>query len=212
MSVESENLCTLPHLRAMTSFVVATTFLLLLLSVVSLDAYRLGNAVDTILRTDEGAVDVLRSQMPLFGQSTTAMFAVESLPSSHFSLSFEDGLRPLPWVNLDNSKGQTLQRLEVTFAYSRSGDGAIYGISSDPTYGDKSDTFVVQYSWVEEGEVNPRAASAVIFLLVFLASVLMLISSCSLSIESESAGHENYSGSHVACGGYEQPVGVPKWD
>ncbi|KAI2506645.1 hypothetical protein MHU86_7746 [Fragilaria crotonensis] len=196
----------------MTPIVVATTFLLLLLSIVSLDAYRLGDAVDTILRTDSSADDVLRSQMPLFGQSTKALFTVGTLPSSHFSLSFEEGLRPLPWVNLMNSKGQMLQRLQVTFAYSRSGEGAIYGISSDATYGEKSDTFLVQYTWVEEGEVNPRAASAAIFLLVFLASVLMLISSCSLSIEGESTGRDNRSGSHVAYGGYEQPVGVPKWD
>lgn len=200
----------------MTPYVVTATILLFVLSVVSLDAYRLGDAVDTILRTDASADDVLRSQMPLFGQSSTAVFSSNQNNNNegfkHFSLSFEEGLRPLPWVNLVNPKGEMLQQLEVTFVYSRSGEGAIFGISSDAKYGQRSDTFLVQYTWVEEAEVNPRAASAVMFLLVFLASVVMLISSCSLSIEDESTGRESHSGSQVTYGGYEQPVGVPKWD
>jgi hypothetical protein len=185
-----------------------TTILVLL--AVSLDAYRVGDAVDTIVRTDASAEDALRSQMPLFGKTSSALFS--GATPKRFSLSFEEGLRPIPWVETADSKGQTLERLDVTFVYSRSGEGAIYGISSEPKYGSSADTFLVQYNWVEEEEVNPRAASAVMFAVVFLASVVMLISSCGVSLDEDATKREDQTGNPVSYGGYDQPSGVPKWD
>ena len=179
----------------------------------TLNAYRLGDAVDTILRTESSAEDVLRSQMPLFGQTSTALFTMSSLTSPYFSLSFEEGLRPLPWFKLENSKGEMLERLEVTFVHSRSGDGAIFSVSGNAYYGEISDALLVQYNWIEEGDVDVKSASAVMLLLVLLASVLMLLSSCNLSIDDENYRREtSFSDQPVTSSGYEQPIGVPKWD
>ena len=185
---------------------------ILLLLVVSLDAaYKLGDAVDTIVLTDSNAEDALRSQMPLFGQPSTALFQGNTL--TRFSLSFEDGIRPIPWVETIDSKGQTLERLEVTFIYSRSGEGAIYGISSNPIYGASSDKFVVQYNWVEQEVVDPMAAIIVMFVMVILASVVMMISACSISIDNDNKARESHIGANASYGGgYEQSSAVPKWD
>jgi hypothetical protein len=186
-------------------------FILLLLVVSLDDAYKLGDAVDTIVLTDSNAEDALRSQMPLFGQPSTAMFQATKL--TRFSLSFEEGVRPIPWVETVDAKGQTLEQLEVTFLFSRSGEGAIYGISSKPTYGAHSDKFLVQYNWVEQEVVDPMAAIAIMFVMVVLVSVVMMISACGISIDGDVSGRESHIGANASySGGYEQPSTVPKWD
>lgn len=186
---------------------------LLLLATSSINAYRIGDAIDTIAMSDSSAAqDVLRSQMPLFGRSSTAHFSHRQESSSRFSLSFEEGLRPIPWVNIENSKGLRLERVEVTFVYSRSGDGAIYGISSEPTYSNiGGDSFLVQYKWVEEEEVNLKAGGAVLLIVVLVACVAILISSCSRDMEDPK--EEGQRGNTATYGGYAQAQsGVPKWD
>jgi hypothetical protein len=192
--------------------------ILLVLLVSFTNAYRLGDVVDTTIRTDGSAEDVLRSQMPLFGRPSNAIFT--DTPK-RFSLSFEEGLRPIQWVDATDSRGQSLEKLEVTFLFSRSGEGAIHAISSRPTYtgsravpGTKK-TFLVDYNWVEEEEVNPRAAGAVMLLTVFLACVAILVSSCTSGDSTEGKKHESVNQPDdvgQAYGGYSQPVGVPKWD
>eukprot|EP00545_Synedropsis_sp_CCMP1620_P010398 CAMPEP_0119008870 /NCGR_PEP_ID=MMETSP1176-20130426/3994_1 /TAXON_ID=265551 /ORGANISM="Synedropsis recta cf, Strain CCMP1620" /LENGTH=199 /DNA_ID=CAMNT_0006961279 /DNA_START=8 /DNA_END=607 /DNA_ORIENTATION=- len=185
---------------------------LLLLVTSTTHAYRVGDAIDTIARTDASAAqDVLRSQMPLFGRSSTAHFSPQQ---GRFSLSFEEGLRPIPWVNIIDSKGLGLERLEVTFLYSRSGDGAIYGISSDPTYSNLGGrSFTVQYNWVEEEEVNLKAGGATMMMVVLLACATMLLSSCGSTGEDQKE-REDQRGSEASYGGYAPQVqsGVPKWD
>jgi hypothetical protein len=191
------------------------TALLLLLTASRTDAYRVGDAIDTIARTDASAAqDVLRSQMPLFGRSSTAIFSPEH-PGGRFSLSFEEGLRPIPWVGTVDPKGRGLERLDVTFVYSQSGDGAIYGISSNPTYSNLGGRgFTVKYTWVEEEEVNLKAGGAVMLIVVLVACVAMLLSACTSGDDPEKRDEQRGSGvSYGGAGGYAQAQsGVPKWD
>ena len=130
------------------------------------------------------------------------------------SLSFEEGLRPIPWFGTVNSKGQGLERLDVTFVYSQSGDGAIYGISSDATYSNLGGRgFTVKYNWVEEEEVNLKAGSAVMLTVVLVACVAMLLSACSTSGDDPKERDEQRGGAVSYGGGYAQEQsGVPKWD
>ena len=158
------------------------SWLLLLLLFVSLpwqcSSYRVGDVVGTIIRTPEKTADALSNQMPLFGVSSDTEF-FESPP--RFSLAFQDGMIPLPWVEISSRKRQ-LDELIVTFVYSRSGDGAIHAISSEAKYDDAKlgrEGFRVRYEWVEEEEVDLRSGSAVMFLAVSVASIVILLQSCS---------------------------------
>jgi hypothetical protein len=143
-------------------------------------AYRVGEAVDTDIRMGSILTDALRSQMPMFGIPSTARFQFEeTIPS--FSLQFEDGLRGIPTVPLVNSKQQALGRLQVTFVYSKSGAGAIHTVISQAEYGsnlDSSESFLVDYQWIEEEQVQLTAGKGVMFLAVFVVSIVFLISLC----------------------------------
>lgn len=117
-----------------------------------------------------------------------------------------------------NSRGESLETLRVKFVYSKSGEGQNLSISSTPDYGpQKRVSFAVQYEWVEEEEVNPRAAMAVMMMIVFISSVFMLLSSCtSTSMEDgEDDAEPSHPSQQQSSYGYDaQPVnsGVPKWD
>jgi hypothetical protein len=122
----------------------------------STTAYRVGDAIDTDIRLASGTSDALRVQMPQFGVSSKANFRFPDLQDS-FSLQFEDGLRGLPWVSLVKGyKGQALEKLVVTFVYSKSGGGAIHTVLSEPVYREaaarpqQGGSFQVEYNWVEE--------------------------------------------------------------
>lgn len=143
-------------------------------------AYRVGDVVDTFIKTEGGGgEDLMRHQMPVFGATTKSRFAERPL---RFSLSFEEGLRPLPWVDTQNSMGQTLSNLEITFVYSKSGDGVIHSISSQPHYWNnpKIQGFTVKYNWVEEEEVDPQSAMALMFMATFIATVVLLVNACGI--------------------------------
>lgn len=156
---------------------------LLLLSLLSFSlyctGYRVGDVVDTIVKTSEQSTDALNSQMPMFGVPTTAIFS-EAPSDSSFSLAFQEGMRPLPWMEMVNHKKQPLKEVIVTFVYSKSGDGAIHAVSSETIYSENKDVegFRVKYQWVEEEEVDLQSGSIVMFLGVLIASLVVLIQSC----------------------------------
>jgi hypothetical protein len=145
------------QLSRMTSRSYLYLFLVLVASCLlgSTTAYRVGDAIDTDIRLASGTSDALRVQMPQFGVSSKANFRFEDQDS--FSLQFEDGLRGLPWVSLVKGyKGQALEKLVVTFVYSKSGGGAIHTVLSEPVYREtaarpqQAGSFQVEYNWVEE--------------------------------------------------------------
>lgn len=141
-------------------------------------AYRIGDTVDTLIRTSSGTSEALTRQMPLFGYSTDVAFTESP---TRFSIAFEEGLHPLPWIELYDSRRHRLDVVEVTFIYSRSGDGTIHAISSEAKYKDASDEvdgFRVRYKWVEEEEVDLVAGSAVMLLAVSIAVLIMMLQIC----------------------------------
>jgi hypothetical protein len=186
-----------------------------LLGSTTVSAYRVGDAVDTDIRLASGTQDALRSQMPQFGVSSKANFRFEDQDS--FSLQFEDGLRGLPWVSLVKYKGQALEKLVVTFVYSKSGGGTIHTVLSEPVYQEttarpqQAGSFQVQYVWVEEANVHLHAGQAVMFLAVFLASLYFICYSCGLV---EADGPRNNGGSSNDSWNVPQATAgaVPKWD
>lgn len=194
------------------------SWLLLLLQFVSFpwqcSSYRVGDVIDTIIRTPEETTDALSNQMPLFGVSSDAVF-FESPP--RFSLAFQDGMVPLPWVEMSSRK-RHLDELVVTFIYSRSGDGAIHAISSEAKYEDAkpgSEGLRVRYEWIEEEKVDLRSGSTVMFLAVSIASIVILLQICSGKGTDPSQG-ENDSDNSSPYDTYGEHVniasGAGKWD
>jgi hypothetical protein len=194
-------------------FLVVAAFLL-----GSTCAYRVGDAVDTDIRLASGTSDALRSQMPQFGMSSRAEFRFEDQES--FSLQFEDGLRGLPWISLVKFKGQALEKLVVTFVYSKSGGGAIHSVFSEPVYQEttarplQTGSFSVNYVWIEEAKVHLHAGQAVMFFAVFLASIYFICFSCGL-VDGDSLPNSGRNGgaSNDSWNMPQENAGaVPKWD
>lgn len=201
------------------SFAAATQLLFILLLSLPFysTSYRIGEAVDTILRTPEESTDALTSQMPLFGVPSTAIFTEDV---DRFSLAFQEGLKSLAWIPVYNHKKRPLQELIVTFVYSRSGDGTIYSVSSEAVYSnDKSDNegFRVKYKWVQEEEVDLQAGALVMFVGVCIVSVIVLIQAC-IGSGYDHSSHRDGNGA-TASSSYEAygqqtsvSSGMPKWD
>jgi hypothetical protein len=183
-------------------------------------AYRMGDAVDTDIRLTSGTSDALRSQMPQFGVNSKANFRFEDQQADSFSLQFEDGLRGLPWVSLVKFKGQALEKLIVTFVYSKSGGGTIHTVLSEPVYQEmaarpqQAGSFQVQYVWVEEANVHLHAGQAVMFLAVFLASLYFICYSCGLVEGDGPRNSDRNGGASNDSWNVPQadPGAVPKWD
>ena len=198
-----------------------------MLTQVVVEAYRVGDAVDTAIQLDttgssplsftlglsasnsqsNKATTALRNQMPKFGISTKVEFRRDNnrdgeddwsrsqkkqsdsansmkktSTANGFNIYFEDGLRTVEYVPFKNYQGLQLQKLVITFVYSKSGSGMIHSvILSDKAYSKynyQPDTFVVEYNWKEEAPVRLVAGYAVLFLIVFVASILFLMETC----------------------------------
>ncbi len=151
-------------------------------------AYRVGDAIDTIVQTPSGISDALRQQMPRFGVSTQAIF--HELPLSHFSLAFEEGFRQLPWVDIVNGNGKALDKIIVTFVYSKSGGGAIHSVSSQAKYLSTNEpsngSFRADYIWIEEEAVDLNAGASVMFLATLVTTVLVLLHTCGITGDASS--------------------------
>jgi hypothetical protein len=152
----------------------------------------------------------------MFGVNSVSEFKVDSGTRS-FSLSFEEGLRALPWFD---TKG--LESVTVTFVYSRSGEGSIHAISSNASYNRKGDAtdsgFLVNFKWIEEEGVDVAGGSAVMMLATFIAAVVFFVQMCSSGIDelsrddgamSDTASYASY-GDQLSIG--SGGASVPKWD
>lgn len=138
-----------------------------------------------------------------------------------FALLFEDGLRsietrPYEKNNIWRGQGQTLERVLVKFIYSKSGTGMIHSVSSTAVYksastassssssnsNSNSRRFRVEYEWQEEEAVRLTVGSVVMFLAVFLSSIVFLFHTCGLTdgdpdasamlIEDDDYNHTHY--------------------
>jgi hypothetical protein len=171
------------------STVLYSVMLLALASLSSLEAYRIGDAVDmTIQSVTSDRNDATRAQMPLFGLSNTVIFPRFI---DRFSLGFEEGFHALPWID-----GKNLGKLRVTFIYSKSGDGAIHSVSSEPIVQSKdeespSGQIEVEYKWKEEEPVDIQSGASAMFLATLVVSVIFLLQACGLT-ESDATCSEDY--------------------
>lgn len=134
-------------------------------------------------------IELLMAARPLFGVSRTIQLA--RLPE-RFSLSFEEGLHSLPYVD-----GQALDVLRVIFVYSKSGEGRIHRVSSKAIWSDnkrsrldKNVPIDVSFEWVEEEAVDLQAGSSVMFLTVLVVSILFLLQLCGVDDDVVGVGNE----------------------
>jgi hypothetical protein len=153
--------------------------LFLLLTTTVINAYRVGDTVDAAVTTRSSvAIDLMIANLPLFGITRT--IKLPRLPEK-FSLSFEEGLHSLPYVD-----GQTAERLSVTFIYSKSGTGRIHSVSSKVKRStnrnfDPQKPVEVEFVWIEEEAVDINAGSSLMFLATLISSIGFLIQLCGVS-------------------------------
>ena len=142
------------------------------------DAYRVGDTIDAAFTTKSSlAIDMLIANQPLFGVSKTVRMA--RLPE-RFSISFEEGLYTIPYVDASST-----DKLVVTFVYSKSGAGRIHSVTSKVIPRkkgriDRAKEIEIMFDWVEEAEVDLAAGSIVMFLAVFVVSILFLLQLCAI--------------------------------
>jgi hypothetical protein len=150
------------------------------------DAYRVGDVVDTVISTrSSNSIELLLNSRPLFGVPKTIQLA--RLPE-RFSMHFEEGLHSLPYVD-----GQTLEQLVVTFVYSRSGEGRIHSVTSKAVRtnaagggsGTKKTPIDIVFEWVEEEAVDLSSGTAVMFLAVMVVSIVFLIQLCGIDSDND---------------------------
>lgn len=145
------------------------------------NAYRVGDSVPMTFQTPTENLDAMRNQRPVFGMSSSsATFEIGDV--KRFSLVFEDGIRPLLWIETSTSGGnRRLETVTVTFVYSKSGEGTIEHMSSETNYtlgNTQGQSFKVEYEWIEEAPVDLMLGSGVMFLSTCIASLVFLGQAC----------------------------------
>jgi len=192
-------------------------------TLLAVDAYRIGDVVNTDIFLDSIQSDALRHQMPLFAVNSQTDIRVDeqqqrTTPSS-FRLQFEDGLWTLPTAYLQQKNEQNLEKIQVQFVYSNSGVGALHAVHSQAIYGTTGfssstspQSFAVEYEWIAEPAVHLTSGFTVMFLAVLLSSLYFLLASCS-STGGDGVSRRSSSGptAHLASPP-EFGAQVPKWD
>jgi hypothetical protein len=188
--------------RLLLQFLLATTYA---------TAYRLGDAVGILLRTSTSTSDAppqkleaYRHQMPRFGISTKTRFDISTLLQDansdavvdrvrnlidsedkiRLSISFDEGFHHIPWLDVYNKhSAKLLSDLTITFVYSGS-DGSIHAVHRQSTMVDVNEhhkSFVVEYIWIEEANVDIRGGVLVLFSCVVLFVLVGMVGECSLA-------------------------------
>ena len=154
------------------------------------DAYRVGDTIDAAFttRSDMG-IEMLIANQPSFGVTKTIRMA--RLPE-RFSISFEDGLYTIPYVDASST-----EKLIVTFMYSKSGVGRIHSVTSKVIESakkrriDRSKQLEIVFDWVEEAEVDLAAGGIVMFLAVFVVSIMFLLQLCAIEQPDDDEDNDN---------------------
>ena len=192
--------------------------LLLLAFLTKGNAYRVGDAVDTLVWTKADTADAMRAQMPQFGMTSSVSFHL----NDRFSLGFEEGLWALPWTETKTMRGEVLDKLLVKFVFS---GGVIHSVSSEPVYIRKSKMdssnsakrggLQIDYIWLEEEPVDIIAGASVMFLAALVTSIIFLVQGCGTA---DPSGPEKGNDNSASYGGVSMSTvdasapGVPKWD
>jgi len=151
------------------------------------DAYRVGDVVDAAVSTRSAlTIDLLMANQPQFGMAKT--IHLPRLPE-RFSLSFEEGLHSLPYVD-----GQNLEQLIVTFVYTKSGGGRIHSVTSKVVRSqrkfDPKRQIEVLFDWVEEEAPDIEAGTTVMFIVSFVVSLLFMSQLCMIEGDDEDDGNK----------------------
>jgi hypothetical protein len=148
-------------------------------------SYRVGEAIDTDIRLDYDVSDALRSQMPLFGIDSAALFSMPSMlnQSATFALTFEDGLWTTGAMPLVNKNKEYLQSWQVDLMFSRY--GSLQSVSYQaPIYTtDEPKFFQVDYKFHLEEAAHVTAALTVMCMAVFAMSVYFVLEACGMTPE-----------------------------
>lgn len=148
----------------------------------SVSSYSIGEHIETSVFTITGGSEALSKQRPLFGINSIVTFP-RSRSNDRFSLSFAEGYHHLPWFDTSS-----LGKLRVIFLFSRSGDGVIHSVSSEPVMRVMHDdhsrhNIQIEYVWIQEQPVDFQSGLAVMFLATFLFALAIQI--CRLGFHSE---------------------------
>mmetsp|Transcript_3388 Transcript_3388/g.7751 ORF Transcript_3388/g.7751 Transcript_3388/m.7751 type:complete len:218 (+) Transcript_3388:252-905(+) len=151
------------------------------------DAYRIGDTVDASVTTRSSlGIDLLVANQPLFGVAKTSH--LPRLPE-RFSMSFEEGLHTLPYVD-----AATTEKLVVTFVYTKSGAGKIHSVTgkavgagsgSKKQKFDKDIDIEVVFEWVEEAGVDLEAGNIAMYTAVLLVAVVFFVQLCMLDHDAD---------------------------
>ena len=99
------------------------------------------------------------------------------------SIAFDEGFHNIPWLDVYNPKynnEKMLQSLTITIVYSAS-DGYIHAVHRETKYQSpitNKKSFIVEYIWVEEADVDVQSGLLVMFGIVFIVLILIIVSSC----------------------------------
>lgn len=150
-----------------------------------MSSYSIGEHIETSVFTITGGSEALGKQRPLFGINSVVTFP-RSRSNDRFSLSFAEGFHHLPWFDTSS-----LGRLRVTFVFSKSGDGVIHSVSSEPIMRVMHDdhsrhNIQIEYVWIEEQPVDFQSGLAVMFMATFL--VVLVIQVCRFGVDTGKQG------------------------
>lgn len=106
-----------------------------------------------------------------------------------FSLSFDEGFHRIPWLDVYNPsiyKNKVLESLIITFVYSGS-DGSIHAVNRETKYHDNKsnpsngmpESFVVEYVWIEEADVDVQGGLLMLFVAVLIVAISGMVGACS---------------------------------
>jgi hypothetical protein len=186
------------------------------ISILASSAYRIGDAVGILLRTSSHShLEAYRHQAPRFGVSTKTKFDISSLTDENeqsadkrnrrepenvrLSVSFDEGFHHIPWLDV-RTKRHTLEKLIITFVYSGS-DGSIHAVHREAKYtdgkGGNNKTFLVEYIWIEEANVDLQSGVLVLFMCVVLLVCIGVVGEC-LDSESRQPNERERDGSFLS--------------
>jgi hypothetical protein len=161
-----------PRMRSEPTYLCALIAQILLRPVIG---HYIGEPLQTTVLSSEGKLEAMKAQRPLFGVDSNVKI---TRSKGKFSLGFEENHHQLPWLETMH-----LRKLRVTFVYSRSGDGLVASVSSQPMMKTTDEEHSphqldVEYRWVEELPVSISSGCIVMFLATFLVSLLLVLSLC----------------------------------
>ena len=99
------------------------------------------------------------------------------------SMAFDEGFHHIPWLDVYNPKHNNekmLQSLIITIVYSGN-DGNIHAVHRESKYQSpitNKKSFTVEYIWIEEADVDVQLGLLVMFGVVFIVSIMIIVSSC----------------------------------